>query len=454
LSTPAAEQILEELKSLFVEPSARGLADAVSRGVRDGAFQAGVVLPSIRAIAARLQLSTSTVSAAWAMLSKAGVIHTDGRRGTVIADRQVPGPARYRRALEYSARFEFDLSSGLPDPMLLPDLVPALHRLPAARPLRTYLDSPVMPELHDQLHARWPYRADAITVADGLMDALDLIISTALRYGDRVAVEQPTDPSLLDLLEVMGARVITVELDEAGPVPSSLTAAVDGGARTVFVQPRAQNPTGVCVSRQRVDELAGIVRRTEALVVEIDYQGAVASAPMWSLGRVIADRTVHIHGFSASHGPELRIAAIGGPTEFIDTLVHRRHLGQGWTSRLLQMLLTDLLDDAAATTQIEAARDEYARRRRTLVAELDRRNVAVPGSDGWYIWMPVASEPAALVSLTSRSIGAAPGTPFWIRPDAEPHLSLTSALLPTDHAAEIADALADAALPKVRGGRL
>jgi DNA-binding transcriptional MocR family regulator len=174
---------------------------------------------------------------------------------------------------------------------------------------------------------------------------------------------------------------------------------------------------------------------------------------MCSVGSVIADRTVHVHGSSASHGPELRIAAVGGPAEFVDTLVHRRHLGQGWTSRLLQMLLIDLLDDATAAAQIEAARDEYARRRRALVAELDRRH-AVPGSDGWYVWMPVAGEPAALVSLTSRTIGAAPGTPFWIRPDAAPHLSLTSAPLPTDHAAAVADALADAALPRVRGGRL
>ena len=61
------------------------------------------------------------------------------------------------------------------DPALLPDPAPALRRLPAADPLRTYLDEPVVPDLLERLHGDWPYRADAITVCDGVGDALDLI---------------------------------------------------------------------------------------------------------------------------------------------------------------------------------------------------------------------------------------------------------------------------------------
>src|SRR5262249_42118442 len=135
--------MMDELKSRLAEPTARGLADAVSRGVRDGALEPGATMPPIRKIATELKMAPATVSAAWALLSRAGVIHTNGRRGTVIADRAVPGPVRYRRALQHSVRFQFDLSTGLPDPALLPDLAPALGRLHAAAPLHTYLDDPV-----------------------------------------------------------------------------------------------------------------------------------------------------------------------------------------------------------------------------------------------------------------------------------------------------------------------
>ncbi len=441
--------VLNELKSRLSEPTAKGLADAVSRGVRDGALASGETLPPIRTVARELELSPTTVSAAWALLSRAGVIHTDGRRGTVIADRAIPGPARTRRALQYSVRFEFDLSTGLPDPALLPDLSPALHRLHAADPIQTYLDDPVMPELLDRLHSEWPFTADAITIADGVADALDLTIATLLRFGERVAAEHPTDPHLLDLLEHAGTRIIPVDLDDDGPIPASLAEAIDAGARTVFFQPRAQQPTSITTTAERSAELAAVVRDNDAQVIEIDYFGALATTQLHSLGRHIPERTIHIRGFTASHGPELRIASIGGASDMIEPLVQRRHLGQGWTSRLLQLLLCDLLDDPDSIRQVKAARKEYARRRKQLISALSKHGVEVGGVDGRFVWMPVASEATALVSLTSRGIGAAPGTPFAVRPELDPHLCITAALLPTEHTNEVAEALAEAAHPPV-----
>ncbi len=59
------------------------------------------------------------------------------------------------------------------------------------------------------------------------MDAQDLIASTLLRFGDRVVVEHPCFPPLLDLLESLGVRFIGVPVDAQGldvaacPKPSS-----------------------------------------------------------------------------------------------------------------------------------------------------------------------------------------------------------------------------------------
>jgi DNA-binding transcriptional MocR family regulator len=439
--------VIDELKARLMEHSAGGLADAVSHAVRDGVLEPGATLPTVRAVAAALKLSTTTVNSAWGLLSRAGVIRTDGRRGTVITHRSASGRNRYRRALQYPVRFHFDLSTGLPDPTLLPDLAPALRRLHATDPLRTYLDDPVLPELHEQLHAGWPFEPEALTICDGVGDALDLIINTLLRYGERVAVEHPTDPTLLDLLEAAGIRPIAVDMDGDGAVPESLAAVLAAGARIAFVQPRAHQPTGISINSDRATELAEAVRAHDGQVIEIDYFGTAASVPVHSLGRVIPERTIHIRGFAASHGPELRIAAVGGSHDPIEDLVHRRHLGQGWTSRVLQALLVDLLTNAQALRQVNTARQEYAHRRRKLVAELHEHDIDVLGDDGRFIWMPVASEASALVSLTSQGIGVAPGTPFSVRAKFAPHICITAGLLPVVHAAEIAEALAAAARP-------
>ncbi len=443
--------VIEVLKEELTERSARGLADAFSRAVRAGAVVPGQKLPSIRAVARDLGISPTTVSAAWRLLARANLIHSDGARGTVVADGVGRGPARHRRALQYQARFETDLSTGLPDPALLPDLGPSLRRIPHGGSLDGFLAEPIVPELRDHLLADWPTPAQIITMADGATDALDLIAMTFLQYGDRVAVEHPCYPPMLDLLEAAGARIVSLEMDASGPTPASLSEAVDARVCAVFLQPRAQNPTGVGLDAERAEQLAAVLRGNEVLLVEFDLSSDIATTALHTVGRHVPEMTVHIRAFSESHGPDLRLAAIGGPSPLLEPMIARRHIGQGWTSRLLQRLLLDMLTHEEPKRQVAAARGEYARRRRALVAELARQGVAVGGADGIIVWVPVENEAAALMLLSSHGIGVAPGSPYLLRPNAGPHLAVTVGLLPEGQAPDIASVLALAARPSRPG---
>ena len=51
------------------------------------------------------------------------------------------------------------------------------------------------------------------------MDALDLLVRTTLRFGDRVVVEDPGFPPLVDLLESVGAQLVGVRMDKDGILP-------------------------------------------------------------------------------------------------------------------------------------------------------------------------------------------------------------------------------------------
>jgi DNA-binding transcriptional MocR family regulator len=445
--------MLADLVSRVETPTARGLADAVSAGIREGAFPSGTRLPPIRAVAKHFGVSPSTVASAWSILARAGLIHSDGRAGTTITDRAGPGPIRYRRALEFSAQFELDLSTGLPDPALLPDLKPALRRLDPAADLKSYLDQPVLPELLDLLYRDWPYAADAITLADGATDALDLVISQLVRFGDSVAVEALADPALLDLLEAVGAKLVPVDLDEEGPQPASLTAALAAGASVLFVQPRAQRPTGRTITPGRAAALAHILTDADVLIVETDLAGAVATAPPTSFGTHLPAKTLRIQGYSTSLSPELRLAALGGPRETVEGLIERRHLGQGWSSRILQRLMLDLLTDGRAAKQVEKARREYLLRRTAMLDALRERGVEAEGQDGINVWVSVPSEVPALVALASQGIGAAPGGPHEVRSTSTSHILVTAGLLPLAHVDQVADVLAMSVQPRARAAR-
>jgi DNA-binding transcriptional MocR family regulator len=228
---------------------------------------------------------------------------------------------------------------------------------------------------------------------------------------------------------------------------------VDGLADTLaehepvalFLQPRAHNPTGVSMTRDRAAALAAVLARHPSVtVVEDDHAGDIATAPPVSLGAWLPGRTVHVSSFSKSHGPDLRLAAVGGPAGIVDAVADRRLLGPGWSSRILQAVLLDLLDDPASMARVRYAREEYARRRTAMLAALSGQGVAAMAADGINLWLPVADQQVAMVALAAHGIAVAPGAPFLLRPDGGDHVRVTVGLV-RDGFPELAAVLADAA---------
>ena len=68
---------------------------------------------------------------------------------------------------------------------------------------------------------------------------------------DRVVVETPTFPPLLDMLELAGADIVGVPVDAEGLEPGGLADALAEPTRAIFVQPRAHNPTGAAFTTAR-----------------------------------------------------------------------------------------------------------------------------------------------------------------------------------------------------------
>ncbi|OJF14359.1 aminotransferase-like domain-containing protein [Couchioplanes caeruleus] len=434
--------------------SARGIAAAVSRLVSAGDLPTGARLPTVRDVARALGVSPTTVSEAWQSLAQAGAIQTRGRSGSFVAAPVLPrGRMRYARLASGLGNVTRDFSTGVPDHDLLPSLAGSLARVGDARLTTSYLDAAVLPPLETALRQRWPYPPDRLTVVDGALDALDRVIAAVVRFGDHVLVENPTFPPVLDLLEAAGATVVGVPMDEHGMRPDALGAALTAyDPVAVFLQPRAHNPTGTGLSARRVAELAAeLAAYPQVTIVEDDHAGAIASAPPVSLGTQLPDRTVHIAGFSKSHGPDLRLAALGGPAEVITAVADRRLLGPGWSSRLLQAVLLDLLTSPEAAAQIEAARDTYTRRRTTLLRELAERGVSATAADGINLWMTVEDEQAAMLSLAAHGIAVAPGAPFCVTPLGADHVRITVGLIHDDHA-ELAGIFAAAARAGSGGG--
>ena len=104
------------------------------------------------------------------------------------------------------------------------------------------------------------------------------------------------------------------------------------------------------MSPTRAKAVAEVMRPTATLVVEDDHANEISSAELTSVGTWLPERTVHIRSFSKSHGPDLRLAAVGGAGDVVTAVGNRRLLGPGWSSRILQPVLLELIRDPSTAT--------------------------------------------------------------------------------------------------------
>lgn len=411
------------------ERSPHGIATGIARLITTGDLAPGDRLPTVRELAAELGVSPATVSHAWQTLSSAGLITSRGRSGSFVrAEPREWLPRRYR-GLDGARDARLDLSRGTPDPELLPALGAALARVGARADTASYQAKPDIPELHDLLRSTWPAPVESITVLNGALDAIDRALAALVRFGDRVVVENPTFPPFIDLLDHYGLQPVGVELDAEGMRPEAFAAALGTSPAIVLLQPRAHNPTGISMTAARAEQLAGILDRSrtaqDAIVIEDDHSGAISSAPDVTLATWLPARVLHVRSFSKSHGPDLRIGAIGGPRPLVDRVVARRLLGPGWTSRMMQAILHELLTHPESTAQIEAARDAYATRQAALAAAVRDAGGWLAGGDGINAWLRVADERAATVQLAAVGIRVAGGEPFQLGDGQDPHVRVT-----------------------------
>ncbi len=423
--------------------SADGIARGIGMLVTTDALPAGIRLPTVRELAVALDVSPTTVGDAWQILRRHRIIDTEGRRGSFVRDTS-PGPTiRYWQVPTTGDAIKIDLCSGVPDARLLPNPLNIMRELDQSPVVASYLERPVLDELENIVRSTWPFAPQRLTILNGAMDALDRLIQATVTVGDKVGISDPGFPPLFDMLDLAGAESLPLPLDESGLDPQAVRGALGRGMTVLIIQPRAHNPTGVSMSADRRDQIASVLSGQPVLIIEDDHSGPVSGTQLFSLGEVLPEQVVHVRSFSKSHGPDFRIAAVGGVSDPITTVDRRRMLGPSWTSRLLQGLLASMLASSDVEASIAAASRMYAQRRRAVVDRLASQGVSVGGAHGLNIWMPVHDEATAVPMLAAHGIGVARGRPFRLAPDDRHFIRITTGALDTN-IEEITTRLAEA----------
>ncbi len=409
--------------------TASGIAASVRDLVGMGRVRGGDALPPIRSLAHELGVNRNTVAAAYRLLVAAGVAETRGRGGTVITG--VPEVARDGMSVP---RELVDLASGNPDPRLLPDVV-------------EYVDGYVAslygaPVEHDDLvaWAREHLGRECVTVTHGAVDAIERLLAVHLTRGDAVAVEDPCFLAHISTLRLNGFAAESVAVDAAGMSPDGLERALRAGARAVICTPRAQNPTGASLTRERAAALRDVLaRHPQVLVIEDDHFWALSGAAYHRITPAEMPRWALVRSVAKFLGPDLRLAFVAADEDTTDRLHARLGPATTWVSHLLQHAVAGMLADPLIEQLRQTARSAYAERAALLVDALPIAPAITP--DGLNVWIETA---ATADALAARGWRVRPADDFAVGRTIDA-VRVTTSTLTAEQAEAFATDLEDAA---------
>jgi DNA-binding transcriptional MocR family regulator len=435
---------------------AAGIAASIERGIEAGALKPGAALPAVRALAAELGVSPTTVAAAFRDLRSRGLVVTRSRSGAFVSWRPPVAGAWSGAAAPAGIR---DLASGNPDPELLPDLTPVLRRIEPPRQL--YGGDPADPRLLELVGAELERDgivsgesdgdgagAGELAVVSGALDGIERALAARLRPGDAIAVEDPGFAGLFHLLRAAGYALRPVAIDGRGMLPAALAEALDAGASAVVLNPRGQNPTGASLDDERAAALRAVLdRHPDVLILEDDHLGPIAGTPRLTLtaGR---DRWAAARSLAKSLGPDLRLAVLAGDPHTINRVRGRQAVGPGWVSHLLQRIAAELLADDDVTKLLDRAAKTYNERRGAFLTALADQGIQAEAASGLNVWIPVPDETSTVQALQAKGWAVTPGAPFRLQ--AEPAIRVTISPLTPTEAAPLASAVAAALEPSQR----
>ncbi|NYF96718.1 aminotransferase class I/II-fold pyridoxal phosphate-dependent enzyme [Janibacter cremeus] len=434
--------------TLIIGGTAAQIADSVRGLVERGHLSPGETLPPVRALAEQLGVNRNTAVAAYRTLARSGVVVSQGRAGTRVAQRsRVPqegfaaaGPLR-------------DVGNGNPDPRWIPDLGPALATAAGRRPvlygepvidpgLKAWAQQWIAPDVPTQtqdLH---------LTLTSGAVDAVERLLAQALLRDDTVALEDPCFLASIHLAQLGGYRAVPVPVDAEGMTVEGLRDALDQGVRAVVSTPRAQNPTGASLSARRAADLREVLaEHPYVLVVQDDYFSYLSRQPFHSIIGPDHQRWALVRSVSKFAGPDMCLAVMASDADTAARLEMRLRPGTTWVSHLLQRITHSVMSDPAALALIEQAGAHYAERNGSFADLLTARGLPTEAGDGMSLWvtLPVAAREVA-DRLTRRGWLVRTGDEFRLEQTDERsrHLRLTVHDLGEEDAAALANDLADA----------
>jgi len=398
-----------KIESDSLVPVYRQIAEGVVAAAKNGSIEPGHRLPPTRDLARDLGVNRQTVVAAYDYLAAEGLVSSHTGKGTFLASPSAgegeseaptggdPWLPAFSRAVEgsqvggllsvYQAAIRSDgisFAGSYPALELLPveafgramnrTLRDGAERFLTYGPIAGHL--PLREQIASQMReAGSKIHTDDLLVTNGAQQAIELVFNTFLERGDTVVIEEPTYTGALSVLSSIGARVVTVPVDEGGMRPDLLAIALERHRpRLLYVQPTFQNPTTAVMSEARRRQLLELAARSRTMVLEDDWAHGVrfTGRELPTLHALDPDHVIYVSTFSKKLLPGLRVGWCAARPKIMERLIALKQIRDCGTSPLLQAALHTFLEGGGLKTHLQRVISAYQERRDCMLQAMDR----------------------------------------------------------------------------------
>ncbi|MFJ4175724.1 PLP-dependent aminotransferase family protein [Microbacterium sp. NPDC089696] len=385
------------------------LADRIRALILDGRLTVGERLPSERALALELHRSRSTTTRVYDLLDQDGYVSRVHGGSTRVA---LPHTTSASIDADDESMIDLSIASMDSTPGLYDATVRSLPRLAALRGTSGY-SLRGLPELRDAVARRFaergaPTDADQIIITSGALNALNLVLATLGRRGERALVEQPTFPHAREALHHHGYRMLPTPVDIDGWDERHLTdTLLRGRPHVAYLIPDFHNPTGATLPDSSRARVATTARNVGTHVIADETTSELDIDRGWSPHPLAAfsPEVITVGSMSKIAWGGLRIGWIRADRELVARLLAARPTFELGTALLEQCIAIELLQDMPALTTHVTSRLHQGRD--AVAAGLARiGGLEMPTTPGGLsTWLDLGSPISTAVSLAARDHG-------------------------------------------------
>ncbi|MFE7630833.1 PLP-dependent aminotransferase family protein [Kocuria sp. NPDC057446] len=276
-----------------------------------------------------------------------------------------------------------------------------------------------------------PTRPERLVITSGGMQGLDLAFKLFVDPGDLVAVESPTYTNGSGTALSYGADILEVPMDRDGMDVDALETLVAEAGRTpraVYTIPNFQNPSGTTLSEARRRRLLELAHRWGAMIIDDDPYGGLrfAGEDVPGFRELSPDDPLvfSVRTFSKVLAPGLRVGWVDADPRLRKLLIAGKQAMDTCTNVPAQHIVERFVRQGGYDDHLAGLRTEYRRRKHAMDASIARhlgsRVVTTDPEGGFFLWVTLQGEDAAVAAPRLFEIALAEGVAFIPGPSLSP----------------------------------